>query len=96
VSAFNSFKNLVDQDEQRRNQERLDRQERIKRVLNRQSVVTVDNQQQSFAVHESEMDKRIREHNERLAFEERLKQEKKKEEMRRIQEDIKHKLDIQV
>jgi hypothetical protein len=41
-------------------------------VLNRQPIVTVDNHQQSLAHHENEIDRRVREHQERLAYEERL------------------------
>ncbi|TNV73533.1 hypothetical protein FGO68_gene7798 [Halteria grandinella] len=96
VSAFNSFKHLVETDEQRRNQERIERQEKIKKVLNRQAVISVDQQSHHYHTNESELDKKIRENQDRLAFEEKLKQEKKREEQRRMQGEIKQRLDLQV
>jgi hypothetical protein len=51
------------------------------------------------SVHHSndvDIDKKIKEHQDRLAFEEKLKQEKKREEQRRMQEDMKNRLDLQV
>ena len=94
-NAFQSFKSLVDNDEERRNRERQERQDRIKKVLNRQAIVTVD----QHSVHHSndvDIDKKIKEHQDRLVFEEKLKQEKKREEQRRMQEDMKNRLDLQV
>jgi hypothetical protein len=96
ASAFNSFKNLVENDEQRRNQERIERQEKIKKVLNRQAVISVDQQSHHYHHNDSELDKKIREHQDRLAFEEKLKQEKKREEQKRVQGEIKQRLDLQV
>lgn len=43
-----------------------------------------------------DIDKKIKEHQDRLVFEEKLKQEKKREEQRRMQEDMKNRLDLQV
>ena len=54
-------------------------------------MVTVEN-----SLGDHDLDKKIKEHQDRLAFEERLKQEKKREEVRRMQEDMKHRLDLQV
>ena len=96
VNAFNSFKHLVESDEQRRIQERIERQEKIKKVLNRQAVISVDQQSQHYHHNESDLDKKIREHQDRLAFEEKLKQERKREEQRRMQGEIKQRLDLQV
>ena len=92
VSAYHDFKSLVETREHKMIQEKTDRQDRIKKLLNRMPQITVE----QTVTQDKEIDHKIRQIQERREYEEKVKDDKKREDMRRMQDEMKWLLDVQV
>lgn len=80
IDAFKSYKDKIDTEDYKRQLEKKEREERIKRLINRTSNVTVE-QQASKA--ELEIDRKVREAQEQREQFEKMLQEKKRDDQRR-------------
>lgn len=92
INAFHEFKDLVETTDTRRMKDRTERQDRIKKLLNRMPAITV---QQTFSV-EKEIDSKIKSIQERREYEEKQKDIRKREDIKRQNDEMKWLLDIQV
>jgi hypothetical protein len=93
ISAFKEYKNQMDYDDLKRQAEKHEREERIKKLINRTTNVTVE--QQASKV-ELEIDRRVREQQEQREQFERMLANKKREDQKRQHDELKHRLEIQV
>ena len=80
IDAFKSYKDKIDTEDYKRQLEKKEREERIKRLINRTTNVTVE-QQASKA--ELEIDRKVREAQEQREQFEKMLQEKKRDDQRR-------------
>ena len=80
IDAFKSYKDKIDTEDYKRQLEKKEREERIKRLINRTTNVTVE-QQASKA--ELEIDRKVREAQEQREQFEKMLQDKKRDDQRR-------------
>ena len=96
VHAFNDYKSRVENEDNKRQMEKMAREDRIKRLLNRVPAITVEHQPISTVNHSEIEDIKLKEHQQRREqYEESLLQ-KKREDARKMNEEMKRRLDWQL
>jgi len=93
INAFRDYKLHMDTDEHKRQQERHERETRIKMLINRTTNVTVEHQAQQ---QELEIDRKVREAQEKREQFEKMLELKKREDRHRQHDELKQRLEVQV
>ena len=86
INAFHDYKLQMDTDEYKRQIEKYEREQRIKMLINRTANVTVENQ---AVQQELEIDRKVREAQEKRENFEKMLEQKKREDRHRQHDELK-------
>jgi hypothetical protein len=86
INAFKDYKQQMDTDEYKRQAEKYEREQRIKMLINRTTNVTVENQAMQ---QELEIDRKVREAQEKRENFEKMLEQKKREDRHRQHDELK-------